>query len=181
MNHPIYYLVSVIIGTSIILLLVSLNTYTSDSNIEALRDEILMQNFLTTQEIIEFHLKKIGFKTGNNSILEADSTRIKFNCYDNLSGQFVQFEIKTKEETINTANPHDFAIVLFENEKEKIIAPNGVTKFILEYFDVNGNPTTEKIFIKSIKVTLRMESEEKVNGYYLFFESQFIVKPRNLV
>lgn len=180
MNHPIYYSISIIIGTSLILLFIRLNNFTNDKNIEALKEEILVQNFLTTQEIIEFHLKKIGFRTGNNSILEADSTRIKFICDVNLDGQIDQFEIKTKDELSNTDNPDDFAIVLIENDEEKIIASNGITKFRIEYFDANGYPTNKKMFIKSIKVTLRMETEEKVNGHYLFIENQFIVKPRNL-
>ncbi len=75
MNHPIYYLLSIVIGTSIILLFVRLNTFTSDKNYEAHQEEILIRNFVTTREIIEFHFRKIGFRSGNNSIIETDSTK----------------------------------------------------------------------------------------------------------
>lgn len=181
MNNPIYYLMSVVIGTSIILLFMRLNTFAGDNNFEAQQEELLIRNFMTTQEILEFHLKKIGYRTGNNSIIEADSSRIKFACDDDQDGQLDVLEIKTKSYSSNTSNPNDFGLVFLKNDVEELITPSGVTKFKLEYFDVNGNSTNEKIFIKMIKVTLRMESEIEVNGHYLFFENQFFIKPRNLV
>lgn len=181
MNHPIYFIVSFVIGISIILLFVQLNTFTSDSNIEALNEEILLRNFMTTQEIIEYHLKKIGFRASSNPIVEADSSRIKFICDDDRNNQLDELELTTKNEISNTENPNDFGLVLIRNGEEQVITPANVTKFVLEYFDVNGNPTNEKMFIKSIKVTLRMETENRIKGHYLFFENQFIVKPKNLV
>lgn len=59
MSHPIYYIVSVIIGTAIILILVRLVTFTSEENIYSMKEAELVMETLTTQEILEYHLKKL--------------------------------------------------------------------------------------------------------------------------
>lgn len=181
MSHPIYYLVSVIIGTAIILILVRLVTFTSEENIYAMKEAELVMETLTTQEILEYHLKKIGYRVGNNPILEADSSRIKFRSDEDNDGLIDILEIKLGESAENSENPNDYKLVLIKNDTQEIIASKGVTKFKLEFFDVNDKPTTEKMFIKSIKVNLRMESDYKSDEKYLFYELSFIVKPRNLV
>jgi hypothetical protein len=89
-------------------------------------------------------------------------------------------EIKTGGPAVNSENPGDFSLIYSKNNIEEKIVPDGVTKFNFKFYDVNGNQTTERLFVKSIKVTLRMESLSRVNGYFLYFENQFIVKPRNL-
>ncbi len=181
MNNPLYLLISVIIGTSIILLLVRISTYANEENIEAIKEEILIRDFYVTQEIIEHHLKKIGFKIGNNSIVQADSQLIKFLCDDDEDGFIDTLEIKLGKPALNSENPLDYNLLFVKNNDEKIITPSGVTKFKLEYFDINGNPVNENVFIKSIRVILRMESEERINGKYLYFENHFLIKPKNLV
>lgn len=181
MNNPVYFLISIIIGTSIILLFTRLSNHASDENIELLYEEILMRNFITTQEILEHHLKKIGFKVAGNSIIEADSNRIKFICDENQDGITDVIEIKMHQPALNTENPLDHSLIVLINDNQEIINQAGITKFNLEYFDVNGNPINEKMFIRTIRVTLRLESETSVNGKFLFYENQFLIRPKNLV
>lgn len=181
MSHPIYYIVSVIIGTAIILILVRLVTFTSEENIYSMKEAELVMETLTTQEILEYHLKKIGFRVGNNPIIEADSSKIKFRSDEDNDGFLDILEIKLDEPAENSENPNDYKLILTRNDVQEIIASKGVTKLKLEFFDVNGKLTNEKMFIKSIKVYLRMESDYKSGNQYLFYELSFIVKPRNLI
>lgn len=181
MNHPIYYLISVVIGTSIILILIRLTSFVSDENFKAMEEEKLMMNYVITQEILEYHLKKIGYRAGNHPIMEADSQKIKFVCDDNNDGIIDLLELKLGEPAINSENPFDYKLILIKNGNQEIIASEGVTRFKLEFFDVNGNPTNEKMFIKSIRISLKISSSVQIEGNYLFFESHFLVKPKNLV
>jgi hypothetical protein len=149
-------------------------------HIESQEEEILMRKFITTQEILQHHLKKIGYRTGINSIIELDSTKIKFLFDEDDDGQLDVIEIKTGGPAVNSENPADLSLIYSKNNIEEKIVPYGVTKFNLKFYNVIGNQTTERLFVKSIKVILRMESLSRVNGYFLYFENQFIVKPRNL-
>lgn len=180
MNHPIYFLISTVIGTSVILLLFRINAFTNDQSVKTLQEELLLRNFITTQEIIEYHLKKVGHRFGNGSIIEFDSSKIRFKCDDDLDMNIDELEIRLGPKAENSINPDDYSLIFIRNGSNHIISPSGITKFRLEFFDVNENPTDQKVFIKSIRVTLRMESEIPIDGRYLFFENQILVKPRNL-
>ncbi len=180
MNHPIYLLISIVIGTSILLILIRTTTFISESNQEAMQDEKVFQNFVTTQQILEFYLKKIGYKSSVYPILEADTNKIKFLCDEDDDGGIDSIEIYVGNTVGSTQNPYDYELILVKNNHKKIIAPYGVTKFKLNYLDVNGNPTTEKLFIRFIIVNLRNEAEFPIRNHYLFYESNFIVRPKNL-
>ncbi|MCX8056876.1 MAG: hypothetical protein N3F03_04625 [Ignavibacteria bacterium] len=181
MSNPVYYFVSFIIGISVILILIRLTTFATDENIKAMSEEKLISNFVTTQEIVEYYLKKIGYKASNFPIIDADTTNVKFICDDNDDGIIDTLEIRLGDPALKTKNPNDYQLLLIRNGVKEIIAPDGVTKFNLEFFDVNGSPTKEKMFIKSIRVILKIESDEQFDGYYQFFEDEFFIKPRNLV
>jgi len=180
MNHPIYLLISIVIGSSIILILMRTTIFMSENNQEAIQEEIVFQNFVTTQQILEYYLKKVGYKSPINPILEADSTKIMYLCDDDEYSGIDTIEIRLGDPAELSQNPSDFKIILIKNNEEQVIAPYGVTKFKLNYLDVNGNPTTEKLFIRFIIVTLKLENEFPIQNQYLFYESTFIIKPNNL-
>ncbi|MEJ5304454.1 MAG: hypothetical protein WHV63_00790 [Ignavibacteria bacterium] len=180
MNHPIYLLISIVIGTSIILILTRTTVFINESQQEELQEEKVLQNFITTQQILEYYLKKIGFRSPVNPIIEADSLKIKFYCDEDGDGLVDSLEIRIGELAENSQNPSDYKLILVKNSNEQTISPYGVTKFKFDYLDVNGIPTNEKLFIRFIIVSLRIESEYPVNGCYLFFEDKFIVRPKNI-
>jgi len=180
MNHPIYLLISIIIGTSIILILTRTTVFITENNRETIQEEKVFQNFATTQLILEHYLKKIGFKSPVYPIIEADSSRIKFLCDEDDDGLIDSVEIRLGDIVENTQNPNDCKLIMKKNNDEQLITPYGVTKFKLEYFDVNGIPTAERLFIRFIKINLRIESDFPIRNYYLFYEDNFIIRPRNL-
>jgi len=180
MNHPIYLLISIVIGTSIILILTRTTVFVTENNQEAIQEEKVFQNFSTTQQILEYYLKKVGYRSPVNPIVEADSTRIEFLCDEDNDGLIDSLEIRLGDAAENTQNPNDYKLILIKNGNEQLIVPYGVTRFKLDYYDVNGNTTSEKLFIRFIKVSLRIESDFPIRDYYLFYEDNFIIRPRNL-
>jgi hypothetical protein len=180
MNHPIYLLISIVIGTSIILIVMRTTLYISDANQEAFYEEKVFQNFVTTQQILEYYLKKGGYRSSGNPVIEADSTRIKFLCDEDDNGVADTLEIKLGLPAESSSNPNDYELILTKNSKSELIAPDGVTNFKLEYLDLNGNPTNEKLFIRFIIVNLRVESTEPFRDRYLFYEDKFTIRPKNL-
>lgn len=180
MNHPIYYVVSWIIGIAIIMIIIRLNFFAQDIKSETHQEEILLMNFITTQQIIEHQLKKIGFKTKSSPVLYADSIRIAFLSDEDNDGTADTVEIKKGMFNQMTNNPNDFSLIVKVDGNERKIIPGSVTRFKFEYFDINGNPTIEKLFIKRIKVTMKLESDIKFNDHYLSIERDFYVTPKNL-
>jgi hypothetical protein len=49
MNHPIYLLISIIVGTSIILILTRTTVFITENNQETIQEEKVFQNNATTQ------------------------------------------------------------------------------------------------------------------------------------
>lgn len=180
MNQPIYLLISIVIGASIILILTRTTVFINDANQESLVEEKVFENFVTTQQILEYYLRKIGYKSSVNSIIEADSSKIIFLCDDDGDGFTDTLEIKSGISADISSNPNDFKIILIKNNVEQIIAPYGVTKFKLEYLDINGNPTNENLFIRFIIINLRVESEVPYRDRYFYFEDKIVIRPKNL-
>lgn len=180
MNHPIYLLISIVIGTSIILILMRTTVSMSETNQEAFYEEKVFQNFVTTKQILEYYLKKIAYKSTANPILEADSTRIKFLCDENDDGSVDTLVIKMGIPSESSSNPNDYQLILLKNGNTEYIAPVGVTNFKLKYLDLNGIPTNEKLFIRFIIVNLRVESTEPLKDRYFFYEDNFTIRPKNL-
>lgn len=180
MNHPIYFIISWIMGIAIMMILIRLNFFAQDVNSETHQEEILLMNFITTQQIIEYQLKKVGFIAKSTPILYADSTRIMFLCDDDNDAIADTVEIKKGIFNQTTENPDDFSLIIKVNGYEREIIPGSVTRFKFEYFDINGKPTTEKLFIKRIKVMMKLESDIKFDNHYLTLEREFYVTPKNL-
>ncbi len=95
MNHPIYLSIIIVIGASLILILTRTTVFISEANQESLQEKKVFENFVLTQQLLEYYLKKIGYKSSANSIIEADSSRIKFICDDNGDGLIDTLEIKS--------------------------------------------------------------------------------------
>lgn len=180
MNHPFYFVVSWIVGIAIIMIIMRLNFFAQDVRSETHQEEILLMNFMTTQQIIEYHLKKVGFKAKKSPILYADSTGIAFLSDEDNDTIVDTVEIKKGVFNQSTDNPDDFSLIVKVDGNEREIIPGSVTRFKLEYFDINGRPTTEKLFIKRIKIVMRLESDIKINDHYLTLEREFYLTPKNL-
>ncbi len=180
MNHLFYFVVSWVVGIAIIMIIMRLNFFAQDIKSETHQEEILLMNFMTTQQIIEYHLKKVGFKAKVSPVLFADSIGIAFLSDEDNDGTADTVEIKKGMFNQTTNNPDDFSLIVKVDGNKREIIPGSVTRFKLEYFDINGNPATEKLFIKRIKVTMRLESDIKFNEHYLTLEREFYVAPKNL-
>ncbi len=181
MNHPIYFLTTFIIGSVILLFLVRINIHTNEFNYEALTEEIIFRELVTTQDILDYYLKKIGFRSTDKSILVADSQYIKFTCDDDNDGNLDTLEIKLVPDLMNSENPSDGGLQLIKNGDAETIIPSGITEFNIRYLDENFNEVNHLVFIKILDIRLKLESNYPVKGDYLFNSIRFFVKPKNLI
>lgn len=180
MNHPIYYFVAFIIGTALILLILNINFQVSDFQSEQSQENVLFLNIKTATEILDFNLKRIGYKSTQNPIDYADSSSIKFYSDIDDNNTVDSIEIKLLPTNTPTENPNDSRLVLILNSQIHDILPNGVVGFKLEYFDINNQPVTEKLFIKRIKYTVNLETISPIENKYLSMETTGFVIPKNI-
>lgn len=180
---------SFIIGAVIILLLANINLFISSSAADNLATNIAQLNLKTTGEIIENDFYKLGYRVGSDAIAEADSDRIKF--YGDLNNDTkidtVYYYLGPTSEMSSSKNPDDRILYRVINNATPTKA-NVVTKFFITYYDSTGsvqnygslNSKVQRNKIRIIKIYLKVESQEPVEGAYQAAEWLRKITPKNL-
>ena len=81
----------------------------------------------------------------------------------------------------DTPNPHDKILYRVINGKTQVNAAIGVTDFRLRYFDLDGKVTGDVAKIKTIELTLELESTIPYRGKYAHFFWRKKLTPPNLL
>ncbi|MBU2583952.1 MAG: hypothetical protein KKH32_01330 [Bacteroidetes bacterium] len=182
MGNYIQIILSVVIGSLIILMLMRLTFDIGEESNETNVEQMVQSNLLTLAFTIENDFRRIGYKSPVDPILNADSSSLTFLSDIKLSGKVdtIKYVLGSLGSAAHTPNPNDRVLYRIVGAESSKVASSGLTKFKLRYFDVNGSETMTPIFIKSINIELRLESDAKVKDYYPFFEKSVLIKPRNL-
>ena len=100
---------SYIMGGTVILMIVGLNVYISNSATDNLYTNIAQSNITTTSEIIHNDFYKIGYKVSGNKIVIADSNQIKFYSDIDNNGTIdsIYYYTGTASQLTSTQNPND--------------------------------------------------------------------------
>ncbi|MBM4176632.1 MAG: hypothetical protein FJ213_10750 [Ignavibacteria bacterium] len=182
MGNFFHLTISFIIGTLVILMLVRLTMNVGDESNETNIEQMVQSNLLNLTSTIENDFRRIGYNSPVDPILIADSTIISFTADTKLSGKAdtVKYVLADISSALHTQNPNDRSLYRIIGCDTTKIVSSGLTKFKLKYFDINDIETLTPVFVKSVSVELRYESEMQVKDHYPFFEKSFLIKPRNL-
>ena len=180
---------SYIIGGLVLLMIVGLNIFVSNSSTDNLYTNIAQASISTTSNIIHNDFYKIGYRIANKRIVLADSSRIKFYSDINNEGNIdsIYYYTGPVSQLTSTPNPNDKLLYRILNNSSEL-SSNAIVKFKLTYFDSLGAKipynllTSQSILnsIRTIQVYVLVESSAPVDGVYQAAEWQERIIPRNL-
>ena len=189
MSYLLDILGSTAIGTAIIFMVLQFNNRVSDSAGELLLSTITQREAITSAEIIQYDLYKMGYNVSGSSVSIADSNRIKF--YSDLDNDgnkdSITYYLGSEKDLISTANPNDKPILRKQNSNNAYKVVN-VTEFEISYFDSIGTKLKSAQLInqavrdriKTISVYIRSESAEPIDTVYQGIDWFRIIRPKNL-
>lgn len=195
---------SVVIAGMLFMMIIKLNlfsnqvSYTSDNELK------LIQNTKTLAEILDYDLRKIGYKYNGTSIAKADSNYLKFfadmqppdSTYHGIIDT-VEYSIGNTLEMSGTMNPNDIVMkrtIRDENGVlESMSGPSlGLIRVKFTYLDayqdtINYSITNSNLDkIRYIKTEMWVQSTEAVteafsdSSRYSITYWEFTINPRNL-
>lgn len=185
---------STIIGGVLLLTLFRMN-HTATQNTYNFSGELIVQeNLVTTVEVLEYDLRKIGycenpFNIPNpaRAILYGDSSRIKYLTDIDFDGNVdtVEYYLGPASELSGTPNPNDKMLYRLINGVPSAVNL-GVTDFKIKYYGALGNElplplNTVPTGIMSMEVNVSVENTAAYNEEYRFaFWRQMRLASRNL-
>ncbi|HTK80769.1 MAG TPA: hypothetical protein VL633_00605 [Bacteroidota bacterium] len=161
---------SIAVGGMVLLMLVIFNGNVMESAGMQTFKTTVQGNLTTVTNVIETDFRKMGYRLPSSldsAIVYADSNRIKFKTDIDNNGTVdtVQYYIDTIKASL-TPNPRDFVLHRIQNNQGQSMMI-GITRFKLQYFDASdslltSNPVTATGRIKSIKLSINMESTDRI-------------------
>lgn len=186
---------SVVIAAMLFMLIVKLNFFSNQVSVSSDNELNLIRNTKTLSEILEYDLRKIGYKYDKSTgpaFLKADSTEIEFYSDLDTSGtvDIVRYFISDSIISNSTFNPRDIILNRTINNSNLISGPSlGLVKIKFTYMDKSQNTipyNTQLDSIRYVKTEMWVESNDPVNDAYSDTSSysvtywEFTIHPRNI-
>jgi hypothetical protein len=194
MNTIMDLLGSTIIGGMLLLLVLKLNLFMSESSYSSDSELRLQQNTKTLAEIMNSDFRKVGYQVSGVPILTADPDRFKFVGDLERPGtsgfgtiDTVEYFLEDSTHSSGTTNLHDKILVRVLNNKDTIDGPSlGLTKLQFSYLDSLSAPTEDLTKIRYIKTEMWVQPTEARNNFITgiadstFTYWEFTIYPRNI-
>lgn len=182
MNILLDLLGASLIGAIVLLLVVNLNAYSTETEYASDADLRLQQNAKTLAEIINDDLRKIGYKYSGTAFSHADSQRVSFYGDINNDGTMdqVTYYLGNNEDAPSTPNPNDRVLFRIVNN-DTIGGPTlGLTNLRFSYLNSHEQVTANIDSICYIKAEIWVETIQPVGGGYPFTYWEMTINPRNI-
>lgn len=195
MNFLLDLMGSSLIAGILFLLILKLNLYTSNANYYSDNELKLQQNVKTLAEIINYDLRKIGYKVNGTAIVTAEPTKIQFYADMDAPGtfghgviDFVEYYLGDSTQALGTANLRDKVLYRIINHTDTLGGPTlGLVDFKFSYLDSHGIATTYLDSIKYVRAEFWVEPYEHVADYVTgkpdssqFTYWELTINPRNI-
>jgi hypothetical protein len=186
---------SSLIAGILFLLIFKLNIYSSNSNYYSDNELRLQQNVKTLAEVINYDLRKIGYKYDGTAIVTAEPTRIQFYADMDAPGtfghgviDFVEYYLGDSTEASATVNQRDKVLYRIINHTDTLGGPTlGLVDLKFSYLNTHGMITTFLDSIKYVKAEFWVEPSEYVASYITgqpdssqFTYWELTINPRNI-
>jgi len=188
MNILIDLLGSSFIGGMVLLLILKLNIYGSNQRFSSDSELQLQQNAKTQAEILDYDLRKIGYRCDSTAIAVAEEERLTYYADIDRNGTVdVITYFVDKTPSTGTTNPNDVVLCRVVNS-DTLKGPSlGLVRIKFSYLDSKGAATTLLWNIKYVKAELWVETLEPVESIftkaehpYPFTYWEMTISPRNI-
>jgi len=181
---------SFIIAGMVIMILLAININNSASSSVILFTTIEQQKLTDVTDLIEYDFYKLGYCISGEKISVADSNEIKFytDIDNNDLPDSIHYYLGETTDLSYTSNPLDKPLHRNRNGQDSLSTNFPVVDFNLSYFDSIGNTldyasltsSAGRELIKSIKIKITVESDEKYDDQYRTSEWKKKISPKNL-
>lgn len=175
---------SIVIGGIFLLSLLGFQSDLREHSFNNTNDLILQQNALAITELLEADLRQIGLGVDSLAVITSAGEQ-SLSYYADLGANgsidLVTYSLSNPGMASDTPNPRDRILYRIINGTKQVNAAMGVTDFRFKYFDRNGEPTTNAAAIRTIELTLEMESTAPYGKKYAHFFWRKKMTPPNLL
>ena len=179
---------SIIIAGMVVMILLAVNINNAASSSAILFTTIEQKNIIDISELIEYDFYKLGYRISDEKISVADSNEIKFytDIDNNEFADSIHYYLGETTDLSGTTNPNYKP--LYRNRNDSLVTEFPVVDFNLSYFDSIGNAldyasltsSAGRELIKSIKIKIKVESDEMYDDHYRASEWKKKISPKNL-
>ena len=158
---------SIVIGGLLLLGILRYQSDLKEHSFKQTNNLSIQYNAMGIIEVLEQDFRNIGFGVSDSAAFAvADSDSIKYYVDLGADGitDSVRYFVSATSAASGTPNPRDRILYRIENDAPQVDAALGVTDFKLKYFDDSGIETTDLSEIKTIEITLEMESPIPYDG-----------------
>ena len=195
MNFLLDIMGSTLVAGIIFLLVFKLNLYSSNVSYYSDNELRLQQNVKTLAEVINYDLRKIGYKYEGTAIVTAEPHRIQFYADLEAPGtvghgvmDFVEYFLGDSTEATGTENQRDKILYRVINHTDTLGGPTlGLVDLKFSYLDGKGLATTILDSIKYVKAEFWVEPYEFVSDFgssepdsTQFTYWELTINPRNI-
>lgn len=177
------------IGGLIVLMVINLNMSVNVAATQNLYSNVTQRQVVSSVEVIEHDLYKIGYRIDSDVIEKAESNEIKFKTDIDNNGvdDKVRYYLTDPSSMSRTYNPDD-KILWRELNDENSLTPLVVTDLNFSYYDSLGQQLDysslgDQFFrnkIKIIKVKVETQTGELIEGKYETIQWEKIIRPKNI-
>ncbi len=186
---------SAFIAGMLLLMVLKLNLFASNANYYSDNELKLQQNAKTLAEILNYDLRKIGYKNPSTSMLIADPKRIKFFADMDEPGtaghgviDVVEYFLGDSTEATGTSNPRDKVLYRVLNNTDTLGGPSlGLVDLQFSYLNSKGVVTSILDSIRYIKAEFWVEPSDAVYNFVtgqqdstVFTYWELTIYPRNI-
>jgi hypothetical protein len=195
MNSLLDIFGSIFIAGILLLMILKLNIFASNSSYYSDNELKLQQNAKTLAEIINYDFRKIGYEYDSTSIIIAQQTRIKFYADMNAPGtagygtmDVVEYYLGNSTEVTATPNTRDKILYRILNNTDTTGGPTlGLVDLKFSYLNSQGVVTASLDSIKYIKAEFWVEPYDPVTNFItgekdslVFTYWELTINPRNI-
>jgi hypothetical protein len=182
MNTIFDILGATIIGGIIFFIILNLNIYSTQIKYTSNTNLKIQGDAETLASIIDYDLRKIGYKYKGTAITTAQSNKLSFYSDIDSSGTIssVTLTISDSTKVAYTANPHDKILYQIINNDTSAGPSLGLTNLKFTYMNALGSQTTVRDSIKYIKAEIWLESPDQIDSNYEKTYWEITVNPRNI-
>jgi len=182
-----------LIGTTVvagilILMTIALTGSVSESTTQQMLDVTTQQALTTLKSMIEYDFRKMGFEAApGTAITSMNTDSITFwagidtnndNIVDGVNT--IAYQLSDTSAASSTPNPDDRILYRTVGAAAPVAVALGVLSFDLQYFNDGGNVTANPIDVKTIRVSLTVQSTIPYDDTYSEAAWEKRISPRNL-
>jgi hypothetical protein len=185
---------SVVIAGLLLIMMIRLSLFSSQTSYTSDSELKLQTNTKTLAEILDYDLRKIGYRYNGTAILHADSTHLTFmaDIDSNGTAEEIEYFVGDSTESMGTANPSDIIL------KRTIGGGNlmsgsslNLVKLKFTYLDEYSNKipylsTSQYDDIKYVRTEMWLAGDDPIsdaysdNSKYTLTYWEFTIYPRNI-